>query len=154
MARLTPATCHSFTSRYSLSASAARKDRLRPVLLAGFSSRFLTSGSTRTVKVVEGMGPSLVSGCVHYSTRWHVCNFEQVSLAAIAGDLSGKLVVRADVEIPERHISMAWSLRYNTDPHLPASHTIELLFNLPADIPGGGIAEAARFCLRLRRKIV
>src|SRR5271166_315791 len=67
MARLTPATCHSFASRYSLSASAARKERVRPVLLASFSSRFLTPGSTRTVKVVEGIGPdSIVFYCAHY----------------------------------------------------------------------------------------
>src|SRR4029077_9997022 len=51
-----------------------------------------------------------------------------------------ELAVRADVEIPERHITMTWSLRRNTDPALPASHTIEILFNLPADFPGGGIA--------------
>src|ERR1700692_2622910 len=55
IARLTPATCHSFTSRYALSASAARNERVRPVLLASFSKRFLTSRSTRTVKVVGGI---------------------------------------------------------------------------------------------------
>ncbi|MEY2539862.1 MAG: hypothetical protein QOG67_3602, partial [Verrucomicrobiota bacterium] len=53
MAFLIPATCHSFTSRYSLSASAARNDRLRPVLLASFSNRFFTSASTRKVNVVD-----------------------------------------------------------------------------------------------------
>ena len=35
---------------------------------------------------------------------------------------------------------MTWSLRRNTDKALPASHTIEIMFNLPADFPGGGIA--------------
>src|ERR1019366_4779600 len=50
-----PATCHSFKSRYSLIASAARKDRLRPVLLANFSNRFLMIGSIRTLTVVEDM---------------------------------------------------------------------------------------------------
>jgi hypothetical protein len=54
--------------------------------------------------------------------------------------LAPELAVRADVEIPERHITMTWSLRRNTDQNLPASHTIEILFNLPADFPGGGIA--------------
>jgi hypothetical protein len=54
--------------------------------------------------------------------------------------LAPELAVRADVEIPERHITMTWSLRRNTDQALPASHTIEILFNLPADFPGGGIA--------------
>src|SRR6202051_5134731 len=51
----TPATCHSLTSRYSLSASAARNDRLRPVLFASFSRRLFTSVSTRRVNVVEDM---------------------------------------------------------------------------------------------------
>jgi hypothetical protein len=35
---------------------------------------------------------------------------------------------------------MTWSLRRNTDQALPASHTVEIMFNLPADFPGGGIA--------------
>jgi hypothetical protein len=47
--------------------------------------------------------------------------------------------VRADVEIPERRMTVTWSLRRNTDKALAASHTIEITFNLPAD-PGGGIA--------------
>src|SRR5271156_351793 len=55
IACLMPATCHSLTSRYSLIASAARKDRLRPVLLASLSRRFLAAASTRTVKVAERM---------------------------------------------------------------------------------------------------
>jgi hypothetical protein len=53
--------------------------------------------------------------------------------------LAPELVVRADVDIPERHINMTWSLRRNTDKALPASHTVEVMFNLPADFPGGGI---------------
>src|SRR6266478_7787481 len=53
MARLIPATCHSLISRYSLMASAARKERLRPVFLANRSSLFFTAVSTRTVKVVD-----------------------------------------------------------------------------------------------------
>jgi hypothetical protein len=35
---------------------------------------------------------------------------------------------------------MTWSIRRNTDKALPASHTIEIMFNLPADFPGGGIS--------------
>jgi hypothetical protein len=49
----TPATCHSLVARYSESASAVRKERLRPVLLASFSSRRLTDASMRTVNVLE-----------------------------------------------------------------------------------------------------
>jgi hypothetical protein len=48
--------------------------------------------------------------------------------------------VRADLEIPERRITMTFSLRRNTDQAMPASHTIEVMFNLPADFPFGGIS--------------
>src|SRR6516165_8697397 len=39
MAPMMPATCHSLMSRYCSMASAARKARLRPVLLASFCNR-------------------------------------------------------------------------------------------------------------------
>ncbi len=54
--------------------------------------------------------------------------------------LAPELAIRADVEIPERHMRMTWSLRRNTDKALPASHTIEIMFTLPADFEQGGIA--------------
>jgi hypothetical protein len=54
--------------------------------------------------------------------------------------LAPELVIRADIAIPERHMTVTWSLRRNTDKALPASHTIEVMFNLPADFPGGGIS--------------
>jgi hypothetical protein len=53
--------------------------------------------------------------------------------------LAPEIAIRADVEIPERHIRMTWSLRRNTDKALPASHTIEIMFTLPADFSEGGI---------------
>jgi len=54
--------------------------------------------------------------------------------------MAPELAIRADVEIPERRIKMSWSLRRNTDRALPASHTIEILFTLPADFAEGGIS--------------
>jgi hypothetical protein len=54
--------------------------------------------------------------------------------------LAPELQIRADVTIPERNMTVTWSLRRNTDQALPASHTIEIMFNLPPDFPGGGIA--------------
>src|ERR1035437_6342611 len=72
-----PATCHSFKSRYSFIASAARNDRLRPVLLASFSSRVLLAGSMRTLTVVEDMFHTLfVLDCVHISTDGSVPQHE------------------------------------------------------------------------------
>ena len=57
--------------------------------------------------------------------------------------LAPELAVLADAEIPERRMTVAWSLRRNVDKALPASHTIEIKFNLPADFPGGGIANVS-----------
>jgi hypothetical protein len=54
--------------------------------------------------------------------------------------LPPELAIRADVEIPERRISMTWSLRRNADPNLPASHTVEIMFKLPQDFPSGGVS--------------
>jgi hypothetical protein len=51
------------------------------------------------------------------------------------------VAIKADVEIPERHIRMSFTMRRNTDQTLPASHTIELLFSTPPDFPPGGIAD-------------
>ncbi|HEY4981999.1 MAG TPA: hypothetical protein VII24_08700 [Pseudolabrys sp.] len=53
--------------------------------------------------------------------------------------LAPEFAIRADVEIPERRMRMTWSLRRNTDKALPASHTIEIMFTLPADFAEGGI---------------
>ena len=53
--------------------------------------------------------------------------------------LAPELAIRADVEIPERRMRMTWSLRRNTDKALPASHTIEIMFTIPADFAEGGI---------------
>jgi hypothetical protein len=51
-----------------------------------------------------------------------------------------ELAVKGELEIPERRINMTLSLRRNADKALPASHTIEIMFNLPADFPFGGIS--------------
>ncbi|MEA2930495.1 MAG: hypothetical protein QOG38_2923 [Hyphomicrobiales bacterium] len=60
--------------------------------------------------------------------------------ASPAPNAAPDLAVRADLEIPERRITMTFSLRRNSDQAMPASHTIEVMFNLPADFPFGGIS--------------
>src|SRR5262245_22704197 len=51
-----------------------------------------------------------------------------------------ELAVRADVEIPERRLAMTLSIRRNADQALPASHMVEIMFNLPGDFPFGGVS--------------
>jgi len=59
-----------------------------------------------------------------------------------------ELAIHAQVEIPERHISMTMSIRRNTDRALAASHTIEIMFNLPADFPFGGISRVSAIMMK------
>ncbi len=56
--------------------------------------------------------------------------------------------IRGDIEIPERRMTVTWSMRRNTDKSLPASHTIEITFSLPSDFPAGGIANIAAIGMR------
>jgi hypothetical protein len=53
---------------------------------------------------------------------------------------ASELAVRAEVKIPERQTTMSWLLRRNVDHALAASHTVEIVFNLPAGFAGGGVA--------------
>jgi hypothetical protein len=59
-----------------------------------------------------------------------------------------ELAIRADFEIPERNLTASMSIRRNTDQALPASHTIELMFNIPADFPFGGISNVPTILMK------
>ena len=48
--------------------------------------------------------------------------------------------IRADLDIADRRIKMTMFVRRNFDKALPASHTIEIMFNLPPDFAFGGIS--------------
>jgi hypothetical protein len=47
--------------------------------------------------------------------------------------------LRGEIAIPERKLMLAWSLRRNSDPTLPASHVLEMSFAAPAEVGGGGV---------------
>jgi hypothetical protein len=64
------------------------------------------------------------------------------------GGQAPELAIRADFEIPERSITASMSIRRNTDQALPASHTIELMFNIPADFPFGGIKDVPTILMK------
>lgn len=48
--------------------------------------------------------------------------------------------IQADVELPERKLTMVFTLKKNDDMTLPASHMLEMVFQLGADFPHSGIA--------------
>jgi len=52
---------------------------------------------------------------------------------------SRDMELRGEIAIPERKLMLAWTLRRNSDPTLPASHVLELSFAVPAEVGGGGV---------------
>jgi hypothetical protein len=96
-----------------------------------------TSGGVITQRAVlfeedpaDPKGGSRLSG----SVNWH-----SESGASAPGGTG--VLVKADVEIPDRRLSVTMSLRRNTDHAMPASHVVEFKFTMPADSPYGGVAK-------------
>ncbi|MFC7052165.1 hypothetical protein ACFQI3_05620 [Hansschlegelia quercus] len=48
--------------------------------------------------------------------------------------------IRGDIEIPGRNLRATMVIRRNSDATLPASHTVEIQFDLPPDFPNAGVA--------------
>jgi hypothetical protein len=49
--------------------------------------------------------------------------------------------IRGDISIPERNMTVTFTIRRNTDKDLPSSHTVSINASLPADFSHGGIQE-------------
>jgi hypothetical protein len=61
---------------------------------------------------------------------------------------AAELAIKLEVEIPERGFAMSWLIRRNTDSTLPASHTIDIEFNLASNSPLGGVAEIKNLLMK------
>jgi hypothetical protein len=56
--------------------------------------------------------------------------------------------ISADLNVPERGITIRLAIRRNDDPTLPASHLVETVINAPPDFPGKGIRSVPRLVLK------
>lgn len=56
--------------------------------------------------------------------------------------------VRAVVEVPEEKVKMTMTIKRNADSTLPASHVIELEFDVPPDFAGRSVANVQRLALK------
>ena len=56
--------------------------------------------------------------------------------------------IRAVADVPDENLKLTMTIKRNTDPTLPASHVIELLFEVPKDFSGGGVANVQRLALK------
>jgi hypothetical protein len=67
--------------------------------------------------------------------------------------LASEIVVKADLEIPQRQMSVAMSFRRNTDQTVSATHVFELRFNAPSDPPHGEISKLQGLALKPAEKV-
>jgi hypothetical protein len=57
-------------------------------------------------------------------------------------------VVRGAVTVPERNLTAQLNFKRNSDPSLPASHIVEVVFSLPPNFEGGAIDSVQRISMK------
>ena len=62
--------------------------------------------------------------------------------------LPEEAVIMAQLDVPEKALSMNLKIKRNTDEALSASHIIELVFTAPESFTGGSIDNVARFVMK------
>ncbi len=88
--------------------------------------------SAQALLIEEASGGSGSANTLGGSVQWELADED--------GAQGPGKVISGTVTVPDRNLSLMITIRRNTDPDLPASHTVELVFDLPKDFPGGGIA--------------
>lgn len=69
-------------------------------------------------------------------------------VAEQTGDGPDEQVIRAEINNPDKGLSALMTIKRNTDPSLPASHLVEIVFALPADFDGGAIDQLQRIAMK------
>ncbi|MDP2121063.1 MAG: hypothetical protein Q8K28_14290 [Hoeflea sp.] len=65
-----------------------------------------------------------------------------------SGDGPDEQVIRGEINNPDKGLSALITIKRNTDPSLPASHIIEMVFALPPDFEGGSIDQLQRIAMK------
>jgi hypothetical protein len=121
--------------------------RWRPAAVVRTVARgFLASLAVVVLLALLAIGPAKAERAVLYdedlsnpSGQQHVGSVVwRTEISKIPGQ-SDEVAVSANVDIPERRFRMTLTLRRNLDKSLPASHVVEVTFDLPPDFVGGGV---------------
>ena len=100
----------------------------------------LPTGGQKMFLYEERLGqsvPTAIEGNVSWTLK-----HEQGENGRIEPSVQGQIV------IPDRNLSALMTVRRNTDPSLPASHLIEIVFSLPQGFEGGSIDNVQRIAMK------
>ena len=86
---------------------------------------------------VEGAGADAAVTAIEAAVNWR-----------FVGDGPNGPEVEASLEVPERNMTIRFSLHKNGDDTLPASHLVEVVVDTPADFPGQSIGSIPRIVLK------
>lgn len=86
---------------------------------------------------VEGAGENAAVTAIDAAVNWR-----------FVGDGPNGPEVEANLEVPERNMTIRFSLHKNADDTLPASHLVEVVVDTPADFPGKAIGSIPRIVLK------
>jgi len=104
--------------------------------LSGSPSRGAQPASIAQLAVLYEEDPTNPQGRrLTGSTTWHS------DVVSPGNGKAPEAAIRADIEIPDRKMSVAWTLRRDAGQSNVTSHTIEIMFMLPPDFPGRGISK-------------
>ena len=99
------------------------------------------AGATQKMYVYEERIGQTVPTAIEGAVAWSLKN-------EAGADGKPEPVVEGQIAVPERGMTAKFTLRRNTDPSLPASHLIEIVFSLPADFEGGAIDSVQRVAMK------
>ncbi|MEM7694743.1 MAG: hypothetical protein AAF318_09850 [Pseudomonadota bacterium] len=95
-------------------------------------TEFTASGTQTAVLYEEAATAGGAGGAVSGGVEWSM-------VRQSIGGSDPEPVIRATASIPERNMTTTITVRENSDSALPASHLIEIAFNLPEGFEGGGV---------------
>jgi hypothetical protein len=86
---------------------------------------------------IDGAAPDATVTAVNAAVIWK-----------FVGDGPNGPEVEASLSVPERNMTITFSLHKNADNTLPASHLVEVVVDTPADFPGKSIGSIPRIVLK------
>ena len=99
-----------------------------------------TSGVMKAIlyeEPVDGASPDATVTAVNAVVTWRFVN-----------DGPNGPQVEASLDVPDRDMTITFSLHKNGDESLPASHLVEVVVDIPADFPGKSIGSIPRIVLK------
>lgn len=91
------------------------------------------TGPSRGILYEEGETAGAKGAALNGDVKWEMVR-ESI------GGAPPEPIVRATIAVPDRQATTTIIFRRNRDDALPASHLIEVAFELPVEFPGGGIS--------------